>query len=133
MQIDAVSASVDLRNPEEDEVNQLCREGRVIGDIMVHTVQRLRSGGSYFGPIQPVHLIFLSSRAEIGVTMPDERGSAAVTSRVKKAGATGCCRKGSEERSEIDLAQCTDDAALRNEGPRHCRTATKCPLNWNRS
>jgi hypothetical protein len=61
MQIDAVSASVDLGNPEEDEVNQFFREGRAVGDIMVHTVQRLRSSGSDFGPIQPVHLIFLSS------------------------------------------------------------------------
>jgi len=61
MQIDAVSASVDLLDAEEDEVNQFFRQGRAGGDIMVHTVERLRSSGSHFGPIQPVHLIFLSS------------------------------------------------------------------------
>jgi len=50
--------------------------------------------------------------------MADDRDPAGVTSRAKNAGATGCCRMGSEERSEIDLAQRTDRAALRNEGPR---------------
>lgn len=65
-------------------MNQLCREGSAIGDIMVDTVQRLRSGGGYFGPIQPIHLIFLSSSADIGVTRPDERDFGAVTSRPKK-------------------------------------------------
>ncbi len=84
VQIDAVSASVDLGDPEEDEVDQFFREGRVVGDIMVHTVQRLRSGGSDFRPIQPRHLIFLSSWADIGVTMRDERDSADVTSPAKK-------------------------------------------------
>ncbi len=60
MHVDAMGAAVDLRHAQEDEMNQLFRQVRLLGDVVMDVEERLCAVGGDFGPVHAGHIVFLS-------------------------------------------------------------------------